>query len=285
MIMEEEGEKKAWKQIISYALFGYGKHVESGFGFIDYITGLLINVRMQRMVFPDWTIRVHLDQQTFDAFKDLFEGLPIECEICEPADITKAMLWRLKPCFDKDVEYTLCRDLDSPLTYREAQAVAVFVREQKAAHAITDSVSHNIAMMGGMIGFWKYFKDYTGARAWEELFANCALNFAVKGMDQTFLTNKIYPCFARQGQDSIVEHHILGMPNTFLSNRYTEIENVDLGLPEEYKETNDTCGHIGAAGYYVPVMRKLLNKHRELFKDLEEVERKYPQIAWWNENI
>jgi len=287
MTAEEKKEQGlAYKRVIAFALFGYGTTVESGFGFIDYMHGVLINVRLQRMVYPDWIIRLHTDQATYDGFKDLFDRLPIEVVICEAAPMTKAMLWRLMPCYDPDVEYTICRDLDSPLTYREAQAVEVFIREEQSAHAITDSDSHTIEMMGGMIGFWKYFKDYTKTTEWDQLFIGAQEDFTRKGTDQWFLLRRVYPCFAQHGTDSIVQHYLDGMSKTFLRHWYNYIEDVELeGVPVEYKETNDTCGHIGAAGYYVPVVRQLFKKHKDIFTDLEEIEKDYPIIAWWHNEI
>jgi len=42
MTAEEKKEQGlAYKRVISFALFGYGTTVESGFGFIDYLHGLL----------------------------------------------------------------------------------------------------------------------------------------------------------------------------------------------------------------------------------------------------
>ena len=69
------------------------------------------------------------------------------------------MLWRLLPIFEYNVERIICRDTDSPLTYREAQMVKEWENSPKVVHAITDSVSHNIPLMGGMIGLTKHFRD------------------------------------------------------------------------------------------------------------------------------
>jgi hypothetical protein len=276
------------KKIISYSLFGYGKErQENCFEFYDYLRGLMVNIRMARMVYPDWIIRLHVDKNTYKQFKDIFNNLTyshiIEIHIHEEYELTKAMLWRLLPCFDEDVEYTICRDLDSPLTYREAQAVDYWIHSGKAAHAITDSISHNVPMLGGMIGFWKYIRDYTGARTWEEL-VNKNFDFKKKGTDQDLLNKFVYPGFANG--NSITQHYVSGMPNTFLNDYHNQIEERTLpGVPAEYKDTNETCGHIGAAGYYTAPMNKILQKYRHLFKDLEEIEKFYSKIFYWNENI
>lgn len=277
------------KKIISYSLFGYGKERQQNcFEFYDYLRGLMVNIRLARMVYPDWIIRLHVDKETYKNFNKLFDDLSvylkiIELHIRDEAELTKAMLWRILPCFDEDVEYTLCRDLDSPLTYREAQAVSHFITNGKAAHAITDSISHNVPMLGGMIGFWKYIRDYTGAKTWDEL-VNKNLNFSIKGTDQDLLTKYVYPGFSKG--DSITQHYVLGMPYSFLGDCHILIPDVELnGVPAEFKNTNEICGHIGAAGYYTAPMNKIIQKYRHLFQDLEEIEKKYPKIFYWNENI
>lgn len=271
--------------IISYSLFGYNEaRKENCFVFNDYLRGLHLNIRLASILLPDWKIRLHTDQKTYDGLKSILDKNGIQVVICEDAPLTKAMLWRMKPCFDKKVNYVICRDLDSPLTYRDAQAVNIWIQHEKASHAITDSVSHNIPMMGGMIGFWQpYFKSYVGYDTWEEMTA-IDLHWEVKGMDQTFLTKKIYPCFAIQGKDSITQHYVLGMPNTFLSDFNKEIKDIEVVNPE-YKCTNDLCGHIGASGYYTTVMGEFLRKHNHLWPKLNKLEQQHKEIFYWQNEL
>lgn len=267
--------------IISYALFGYNQKNE-GFDFNTYLRGFMINVRLARLIYPDFQIRLHLDKNTYTAFKSLFDSLPIQLEILNEEPLCKAMLWRMKPLFDENVEVVLCRDLDSPITYREAQAVKYWMNKDKAAHAITDSVSHDVPMLGGMIGFKRrYFKDYTGFSSWDEMVNGSGLDYSKKGTDQTMLTNKVYPCFAKHGRDSITQHYVLGMPNSFLSDCHNKIQDMELSIPYDYKESNDICGHIGAAGYYEGALLKFLHKHVDKFNDLRDAESAFSDIFFW----
>lgn len=276
-------------KIISYSLFGYGKERQaSSFDFPSYLRGLLINIRCSRLIYPDWKIVLHLDQSTYDGFKDLFDKLPIIIEICEDAPLTKAMLWRLKPLFaiderqNKIYSHVLCRDLDSPPTYREAQAVTYWMNRDKAAHAITDSVSHNLPMLGGMIGFQpKYFTMLTGYDSWDKMFDGLSINFARKGADQDFLNKFIYPKFAQQGKESITQHYVLGMPNTFLNDCHNHIQDLELNIPYSMKESNETCGHIGSAGAYMTSLTNFLFKHRHQFEDIREIENDFSDIFYW----
>lgn len=272
--------------VISYSLFGFNKERnDSCFDFNTYLRGLLINIRLNKLLFPDFIVRLHTDSHTFEGFKELFDSLPIQIVICDNAPLTLSMLWRMKPCFDTNVNLVLCRDLDSPPTYREAQAVQYWMNKDKAAHAITDSISHDVPMLGGMIGFKRiYFKDYTGFDSWESM-VNTGMDWSKKGMDQTFLTQKVYPCFAKHGSDSITQHYIKGMPDSFLMDCHNHIQDMELSIPFEYKESNDICGHIGSAGFYEPPMMKFMRKTWDKFSDLNAIEKKYSHIFWWqNEN-
>lgn len=293
---------------IVYSLFGYNKAtVENSFPFNSYLRGLMINIRLNSLLYPDWYVILETDKQTCDGFSYLFESLAktrkFIVHVNEPAKFTKAMLWRLKPIFllnnlqIKVFTHILCRDLDSPTTYRDAQAVRYWMNRNKGAHAITDSVSHNLPMLGGMIGFVPaHFTMLTGFNTWDEMFNGCSINFDRKGGDQEFLNQYIYPKFAQSGKDSITQHYFNGMGNSFLSDYKTctcpptsghkaGCENdMDLGLPFELKEANSLAGHIGAAGWYGTATSNFINKHRDKFEDLIEIESKYSDIFSWVKN-
>ncbi len=174
------------KRAIVYSLFGFGKQRnESSFEFANYLRGLLINIRLNRMLFPGWEIVLETDVDTNNEFKSLFDQLPIVVEVNNEAPLTLAMLWRLKPIYHDAIggfkySHILCRDLDSPPTYREAQAVKYWLNRDKTMHAITDSLSHNVPLMGGMIGaIPEYFVIRTGAHSWQELVGRSNLDWAI----------------------------------------------------------------------------------------------------------
>lgn len=273
------------KGAISYSLFGYDRERQDNcFDHYSYLRGLAINIRMARLIYPDWDIIVQTDQATYEGWKDLFNKWPIKVEVHQNGvPLTLAMLWRLRPCFDLNYTHVLCRDLDSPLTYRERQAVEYWINRDKAAHAITDSISHDVPMLGGMIGFRpQYFRDKVGASTWGDLIRKRPnYPWHQKGSDQTFLRDIVYPCFAQQGWDSITQHYVLGMPNSFLSDYHNKIQDMDLPIPHELRESNDTCGHIGSAGAYNVALDKFLAKYRDKFTDLHEAEDSHSDIFYW----
>jgi hypothetical protein len=179
------------------------------------------------------------------------------------------------------------------------QAVQYWINRDKAAHAITDSVSHDVPMLGGMIGFIpRYFMDKTGARTWKQLIdKRNSYNWNAKGNDQSFLTDIVYPCFAQKGSDSITQHYFKGMSNSFLSDYKTCtceppaghadhcINNTPIDLPFEYKESNSTCGHIGAAGFYTTALERFLSKYKDKFVDLQEIEQSRKDIFYWANDV
>ena len=286
---------------IVYSLFGAERaRQDNCFDFHSYIRGFMLNLRMNRLLFPDWRVYLQTDKATYEAYQSLFNKLDIEIEVNNNGTpLTLAMLWRMKPIFEFKDGYPkwthiLCRDTDSPPTYREAQAVKYWVDRDKAAHAITDSVSHTIPMMGGMIGFKpRDFYDKVKCRSWQEMINKLPQEWERKGADQTFLNAIVYPAFAQQGSDSITQHYFKGMPNTFLSDYRTCgcdsvvghdtrcQNNTELDISFELNESNNVCGHIGAAGFYPNVLFKFLRKYKDQFEDILEIEKQYPIVFHW----
>ena len=80
---------------ISYALFGYNKERQDNcFDFNSYLRGLMISIRMNRIVYPEWTTVLNTDKETYEAFKELFDGIKdLEVYVNEPEPLCKAMLW------------------------------------------------------------------------------------------------------------------------------------------------------------------------------------------------
>ena len=273
---------------ISYALFGLGHRYENCFDFNSYLRSMMINVRLNRLIYPDWVMIVHINKQVYDEYKFLFDELAksdkFEFKLCETDDLCKMMLWRMKPIFEIYMgkwkySHVICRDLDSPTTYREAQAVQQWINNDKAAHAITDSISHTIPMLGGMIGFRPdYLSARTGWQSWKDMFEGKSYDFSVKGSDQDFLCREVYPKVAQMGSDSITQHYVLGHANTFLSDFHREIPEGD---NEDLKFTNQLCGHIGASGYYSTPMDLFLKTTIEKFDDLVKIEENYKEIFYW----
>jgi hypothetical protein len=285
---------------ISYSLFGYNKaRQDHCFDFASYLRGLMISIRMNRLIYPGWTTVLNTDKQTYEAFKDLFDNISdLEVYVNDPDPLCKAMLWRLKPIYvmngDKPkFTHVICRDLDSPCTYKERQAVQYWIDRGTAIHAITDSESHNIPMMGGMIGINTALWTLRMPNNFKELMRMGSYDYDRKGTDQTFLNQCVYPIWASKGNESITQHYFWGMANTFLNDFHTCdcpkgqphesrcLNNYEIDLDYSLSESTHTSGHIGASGWYETAMFKFLKKHWDKFEDLLELEAKHPKIFYW----
>jgi hypothetical protein len=258
---------------------------------------------MNKLLYPEWTTVIHTDFETYEGFKSYFEGIrspKIDIVVCANEPLCKAMLWRMKPIFEmnggeRKYTYVICRDADSPATYREVQAVEQWIANNKSAHAITDSISHNIPMLGGMIGFKP--ADFTmrvDAMDWNELMAKSGgISFSIKGSDQDFLNSVVYPKFAQHGNDSITQHYFNGCANSFLSDFHTCTciptvghrddcpNNFKINLPDDLKDSNVIVGHIGASGPYQVATERFLRNYRNQFDSIVNAEANYPDVFYW----
>lgn len=272
---------------ISYSIFGYGQAE-----FRSYLRGLHLNIRVAQLLYPDWKVVVMTDENTFGSpygqyLTKLFDSKIIDAYVQPTAELCRMMLYRLYPAFLTEgdgmkYDRIICRDIDSLLSYRERQAVAYWERGPKMAHAITDSVSHTITLMGGMIGFQSGpFRDRMGVKSFDELLSlSQGIDFNRKGADQDFLNRYVLPKVA----DSITEHFVLGHPQTFRGDCHNFIHDIDLkeiGVQDELKETNGYGFHIGASGFQTDAVVKFLEKHGKDNEYWEGLEKQYPEIFYW----
>jgi hypothetical protein len=292
---------------ISYSLFGYNREREANsFDFSSYLRGFHINIRFNRILYPNWITVLNLDHATYNSpYKPIFDwhvskGYAKISLQDSGAPLCKSMLWRLKTVFDYDhpnwrYTHVICRDLDSIATYREAQMVQQWVEEDKAIHCITDSISHTIPMMGGMVGFRPgYVNDLlklniNPEQAWDKLLSLAPdIDYRRKGSDQDFLNRIVHPKCAHNA----TEHFILGMRHDVIENngRHYSIDPSikPEGVSDEMRdklEEKKLAGHVGAAGFYeTPTMYFLYHHdpYKEDYKELEEMP-EFDKIFYWRE--
>lgn len=289
---------------ISYSLFGYNKEREANsFDFNSYLRGFHINIRFNRILYPEWITVLNLDHSTYNSpYKPIFdwhvERGYARISLQDTAPLCKAMLWRIKTVFDYDhpqwrYTHVICRDLDSIATYRESQMVQEWINEDRAIHCITDSVSHTIPMMGGMVGFRPgYVNDILKLNinpeaAWDKLLSLAPdIDYKRKGSDQDFLNRVVHPKCAHNA----TEHFILGMRHDVLENngRHYSIDPTikPEGVSDEMRdklEEKKLAGHVGAAGFYETPTMYFLHNHdpyKEDYKELEEMS-EFDKIFYW----
>lgn len=286
---------------ISYALFGYDRdRFDNCFDFNSYLRGLHINIRLNRILFPNWQIALNIDEASYNSpYRKVFDWHQskgfIRVKLFPNGDkLCKAMLRRVETVFsythpDWDYTHVICRDLDSIPTFREAQMVQEWVDEDKAAHAITDSVSHTIPFLGGLVGFRPgYVKDLLQLNTTPELSFDKLLSLAPdidysrKGSDQDFLNRVMYPKLCTNS----TEHFIKGRPHDLIegNGRHYSVPDIDLdGVDRKYEATNLLAGHSGAAGFYEAPTMKFLYYDDPYKKDYEELEtmKGFEQTFYW----
>ncbi len=139
------------KKVISIAVFGDGDK------YAKYLPSFML---AHLNLFPKrdgWKLHVHVDNivatNRWGAFLRVLEsrGL-IHTEFMGTAILTKSMLWRLAPVFDKGNDYVFCRDLDALPMPRDRRACDQFITSGASAHTVHDNVQH-VGMMGGLCGF------------------------------------------------------------------------------------------------------------------------------------
>jgi hypothetical protein len=277
---------------IAYSLFGYNQQHENCYDFRSYLRGLHLNIRIAELLYPGWSICVAIDQSVhYSPYREYFTNLSLDKRLDVYLQATRPlcemMLYRLLPMFmiegnKNKYDRVLCRDTDSLLSYRERQAIEYWMRGTKMAHSLTDSISHNIPLMGGMCSFMSGpFRARMGVKSFDELLSlSQGIDFNNKGADQDFLNRYVLPKVA----DSITEHFVLGHPQTFRGDCHNFIHDIDLkeiGVPDELKETNGYGFHIGASGMQTDAVVKFLQKHGKDNEYWEGIEKQYPETFYW----
>lgn len=269
---------------LSYTLFGYGQANKDSFEFRSYLRGFHLNLRIAQLLYHGYAVYLTVDQPTYNSiFKKYFDALHndglIVLNVVPSQPLCRMMLQRLNPIFTDAYTRVLCRDADSLLQYRERQAVQYYTQKDHIAHGITDSISHNVALMGGMCGFKAAdIRILFNCQTLDCLLGHApGIDYTIKGSDQDFLNRIILPRIA----NSFTEHYVKGMPNSFRDHYHSQIDDVDVGLPPHMRETDNLGWHIGASGFQVDATVKFLQLHGLNNEYFNKLEQPYPAVFYW----
>jgi len=272
---------------VSLSLFGFGQEDKDCHSFRSFLQFFSVNLRAYKFLFPDYDIVLYIDADSYKShilyFGEIHKLDFVKIWImAEKEDLCKSMLWRLYPVFHYD--YTICRDIDSLPTLKDWRCVEKWIQDGTKAHAISDSISHTIPLMGGMIGFKKYaFPNH--------ILQNPKFDFKRKGSDQDFLNQLVLPYV----NDSLSEFRFLGispMPNNHFAH--------DVGRFSTDTDCDKLVNHIGQGGYHLEeTFNEILNRKyqgalnyyvrtpfltkevAELNEFLLESEKLYPETFYW----
>lgn len=257
-------------KVISYSIFG-ADNTELHW----YLRGILYNVTMNKLLFPEWQTIVYVEMKVMHKYFQFISNLKAEVVVCETENLCKSMLWRLKPIFN-EAEYVLCRDADSLTTYREAQMVNEFINSDLSVHGITDNPAHTQPLMGGLCGF-KASVLRDKYKTWDNLISKSKINIGERGTDQVFMAQEIYPHF----KDQMFGHYIKGCnPNGEARVRY-EVPNGGLpGVDPKLWESNLCVDFAGSAGCKEMETVRFLNRFSPGWVDYN-LAIMYPKIYYW----
>jgi len=125
--------------LLAYSIWGDACH---------YNFGIIENARMAKWIYPDWTVRVYVDESTR---QDTIEELRMAA-----ADVVQAprwqkwrggMFWRLLASDDPGFRCWGIRDADSRLTYRERIAIESWLESGIPLHTVRDHPAHERPVM------------------------------------------------------------------------------------------------------------------------------------------
>lgn len=257
---------------ISYSIFR-GDCEE--FEFKSYLKGLYFNLRMNKLIYPDWQNVIHVQGSIADVYRDYFADLSYHFQsiIVYPGNgpLCHMMLWRMLPIWGTrldNYDYVLCRDSDALTTYREAQLVNHWINEKHdSILAIWDNPAHS-GLMGGMVAFHtnSIRKEFP---SFEALIKGADLK--KRGSDQDLLNKKIYPVF---------KNFIHWEDHKSNFNKTAKVySGAPKGVSDKLWESNLCAAFIGAPGFNELETLRFLKRFDKT--DYSDFEKRHKDLFWW----
>lgn len=178
---------------VSFSLFGNNP---------VYCVGAVRNAELAKSIFPKWTCVFYADDKVPSLTKTTLENLGA---VVRPGHqrIKNQMFWRFLIADDPEVERFIVRDTDSRLSVREFNAVSAWISSGLKFHSMRDHPAHTLPLGGGLWGAVKGACPPMAKSIMESKLATKPYERETSyGLDQTFLTNWIYPI----AKKSLMEH-------------------------------------------------------------------------------
>ncbi len=179
------------KNVIAYSLWG---------DLPMYWVGAVRNIEAASKYFPGWMCRFYIDKTCSQDLIDTISGDNVEVILVDPSDAFAGMFWRFWAASDPGVSVMLSRDCDSRLEYREVAAVKEWLESDKDFHIMRDHPYHVVPILGGMWGVRNGLLREDKVNIIDMI--KKWTHFSIKGCDQDFLGQVIYPLV----KDSSMEH-------------------------------------------------------------------------------
>ena len=179
------------KNVIAYSL--WGDHPM-------YWVGALKNIEQVKSYFPGWICRFYIDNSCRQDLIDSITGDNVEVILVDSKDSFHGMFWRFYAAADPDVNIFLSRDCDSRFSNREISAINEWLVSDKDFHIMRDHPYHTVPILGGMWGCRNGILRSDKINILELI--KSWTHFSIKGCDQDFLGQVIYPMI----KDTAMEH-------------------------------------------------------------------------------
>lgn len=158
-----------------------------------YLRGALRNVLEAPKVMPGWSLRFYVDATVPPDFLALLRDHGAEVLVqdtaTQPTNLRQRLAWRFRVANDKGVGYFLCRDADSVISAREAQAVNTWLDGSAHFHVVRDWWSHTDLILAGMWG------GVAGVLPNLDILLSTYQSSAMEtpNIDQWFLRDRVWP--------------------------------------------------------------------------------------------
>lgn len=146
-----------------------------------YIIGARRQVELAKEFYPDWRVRIYIDDKT------KLENL--DADLIEVTDGSYGMYWRFEPMFEDENNIVMIRDSDSRITVREQMAVNEWLESNKKFHTFKDHDAHyQFKIIGCAFAFKGKFSEEVHNKM-----KNYIKDMGVYVGDQIFLQDVIWP--------------------------------------------------------------------------------------------
>lgn len=224
------------KDVIAYSL--WGDHPM-------YWIGAIRNIELASKYFPGWICRFYIDKNCRQDLIDIIKGENVEVILVDSKDSFHGMFWRFWSASDPEVDTFLSRDCDSRLTVREVFAINEWLASDKDFHIMRDHPFHAVPILGGMWGCRNGIMNEIGL----DDMINKWTRFSIKGCDQDFLGQMVYPLV----RDRSMEHSEFNLkyggetrPFPHIRNNYEFVGDVfdenNIRHPDYWKIIKNTIG-------------------------------------------
>lgn len=186
------------KKIISFCIFGNN---------ILYHKGAEYNIELAKEIYPDWICRFYLFQECF-YLEDRLKSNNVEIIKVNEQGSFFSTMYRFLPIGEQDVDFFICRDTDSRLSWREKEAVDEWLDSGKDYHIMKDHPHHYYEGFPILAGMWGARGNLiSNIKELIDYFTKNEQN--IKGIDQKFL----YYLFHNYAKSSFLEHGINSFPS------------------------------------------------------------------------